>query len=191
MEGSSMMAAGSTAKATAETKQKTESKPTVENKPAVETKGKSRAFWVLIGFVALVAIAGGTVFLTSPSLKGARGAIWMKSSQSETDNKEHVKATLPLDPFLVNLADTDQVRFVKTTFQLGLAEVPKEEGKDPVTIAAIRDSIISLLSSKKAEQVLTPEGKETLRQEIRSRVNALSPKTKVLEVYIVDFVVQL
>jgi flagellar basal body-associated protein FliL len=80
---------------------------------------------------------------------------------------------------------------VKTTFQLGLAEVPKEEGKDPVTIAAIRDSIISLLSSKKAEQVLTPEGKETLRQEIRSRVNALSPKTKVLEVYIVDFVVQL
>ena len=185
-----MMAAGSTAKATAETKQKTESKPTVENKPAVETKGKSGAFWVLIGFVALVAIAGGTVFLSS-SLKGARGAIWMKFSQSENDDKEHVKATLPLDPFLVNLADTDQIRFVKTTFQLGLAEVPKEEGKDPVAIAAIRDSIISLLSSKKAEQILTPEGKETLRQEIRSRVNALSPKTKVLEVYIVDFVVQL
>lgn len=191
MEGSSMMAAGSTAKATAETKQKTESKPTVENKPAVETKGKSRALRVLIGFVALVAIGGGAVFLTSSSLKGARGAIWMKFSRSENDNEEHVRSTLALDPFLVNLADTDQVRFLKATFQLGLAEEPKEESKDPVATAAIRDSIISLLSSKKAEEILTPQGKETLRQEIRSRVNALSPKTKILEVYIVDFVVQL
>ena len=52
-------------------------------------------------------------------------------------------------------------------------------------------TVISLLSSKKAEQILTPQGKDTLRKEVRSKVNSLSPDLNVLEVYIVDFVVQL
>ena len=98
---------------------------------------------------------------------------------------------LSLDPFLLNLADTDEIRFVKVTFQLGLAEKPKEISKDSVVIAAIRDSIVSLLTSKKADQVLSPQGKEDLRHEIRSRVNTIAPEIKVMEVYIVDFVVQL
>jgi flagellar basal body-associated protein FliL len=55
----------------------------------------------------------------------------------------------------------------------------------------MRDSIISLLSSKTAGQILTPEGKDKLREEIRLRVGAISPGIKILEVYIVDFVVQL
>jgi flagellar FliL protein len=104
---------------------------------------------------------------------------------------EQIKATLPLEPFLVNLADTDASRFVKTTFQLGLAEELRGEADSSVSIPAIRDSIITLLSSKTAEQILTSQGKDKLRDEIRSRINALSPNIKVVEVFIVDFVVQL
>ena len=102
-----------------------------------------------------------------------------------------MKATLVLDAFLVNLADKDEVRFLKTTFQLGLAEEPKEEAKSPVSsrLFAIRSS--HLLTSKTAEQVLTSQGKEKLREEIRSRIRTVAPSMKVLEVYIVDFVVQL
>jgi len=98
---------------------------------------------------------------------------------------------LSLEPFLVNLADADEPRFVKTTFQLGLAEELKEENKSSPSVPAMRDSIITLLSSKTAEQILTSQGKDKLREEIRARINAISPKMKVLEVYIVDFVVQL
>ena len=184
-----MAAPGLTAKSNAEIKQKIESKPVVENKSAGETQGNSRKPWILIVSIALVVVAGSTAFLALPFTKGIRTAFWTSLHQSP--KKEQVKATLPLEPFLVNLADTGENRFVKTTFHLGLAEEPKEENKGGVAIAAIRDSIISLLSSKKAEQILTPEGKDMLRQEIRSRVNAVSPKTKVLEVYIVDFVIQL
>jgi flagellar protein FliL len=184
-----MSVQGSTAKPNAETKQKIESKPVVENKPPVKEPGKPRKFWILIGAVILVVVVGGGSFLAFPYFKGARTALWTKFAGD--DAKKEVKATLALEPFLVNLADTDETRFVKTTFQLGLAEVPKEDTKNGVAVAAIRDSIVSLLSSKKAEQILTPQGKDTLRKEIRSRVNTISPKTKVLEVYIVDFVVQL
>ncbi len=186
-----MIVPGSTAKPAADTKQKIESKPIVENKTVAEKKRMPLKFQVLIGSVALVLVAGSAAFLTLPYFKAARTAVWTKIAGNRAPQKEQVKATMALEPFLVNLADSEDIRFVKTTFQLGLAEEPEEDPKKDVTIAAIRDSIISLLSSKKAEQILTPQGKETLRQEIRSRVNSISPKTRVLEVYIVDFVVQL
>jgi flagellar protein FliL len=177
------------AKPVAETK-KIESKPVVENKAPADTPGKSRKFLILICAVVLVIAAGGASFFVLPAFKGARAALGKKFASSE-EKKEVVKGTMALEPFLVNLADTEEVRFVKTTFQLGLAEEMKEGSKSSVAVPAIRDSIISLLSSKKAEQILTPEGKETLRKEIKSRVNTISPEMKVLEVYIVDFVVQL
>lgn len=182
------MATDTQAKPKADAKQKIESKPIVENKADAERPKKSFKLWIVIGAVVLLLIVGGFGFWAFPRFKAA-GSSSLKPGQ--TSKLEHVKATMPLDPFLVNLADTDASRFVKTTFQLGLAEEIEEESKNFISIPAMRDSIITLLSSKTAEQILTPEGKDRLREEIRSRVNALSPEIKVVEVYIVDFVVQL
>lgn len=184
------MAPDTKPKQTAEAKQKIESKPIVENKADAKSPKKSSKLWILIGSVVLIVIISGLAFLAFPYFKGTRKSnSGMKASQ--TSKQELVKATLQLEPFLVNLADADEPRFVKTTFQLGLAEDLGEEGKNSISIPAMRDSIITLLSTKTAQQILTSEGKEKLREEIRSRVNAISPKIKVLEVYIVDFVVQL
>ena len=85
------------------------------------------------------------------------------------------------------------MRFVKVTFQLGMTGESEEFSKNPVAIAAARDTIISLLSAKTSEQILTVEGKNKLREEVRDRVNAVlsASKTKVQNVYIVEFVVQL
>jgi flagellar FliL protein len=55
----------------------------------------------------------------------------------------------------------------------------------------MRDTIISLLSSQTSAQILSPEGKNKLREEIRDRINAVAPKAKVQEVFIVEFIVQL
>jgi flagellar protein FliL len=180
-----MSALDITAKTKVDAKAKVESKPIVENKPGVETKGKSRKLLWIAMCAAFIIIAGSAAFFAAPYLKGKMG------KSTKKPQPEQVKATLALDPFLVNLADKDEIRFVKTTFQLGLAEEPKEEAKSGAAIAAIRDSIISLLSSKTAEQILTTEGKDILREEIRSRVRSVAPHINVLEVYIVDFVVQL
>ena len=118
-------------------------------------------------------------------------SFFTKEKPKELAITEQVKDTLALEPFLVNLADQDEVHFAKTTFQLGLGAKAKEESRSPIAVAAIRDSIISLLSSKRAEQILSPQGKDELRKEIRTKVNQLSPNLKVIEVFIVDFVVQL
>ncbi len=166
-------------------KPKVESKPIVENKPGTENTGKSRKLLLIAAGAAILVLLGSAAFFAAPYLKGKIG-IFEKSPKAT-----QVKATLALDPFLVNLADKEEIRFVKTTFYLGLEEEPDEEAKSPAAIASIRDSIISLLSSKTADQILTPQGKDKLRNEIRLRIGAVAPDVKVLEVYIVDFVVQL
>jgi flagellar protein FliL len=192
MEERSIMAPETQKKQKSDAKPKVESKPIVENKTDAEPAKKSGKRWILMGIAALVLIAGGAAFWAIPHFKATgKASADAKAERTEKSPVELVKATLALEPFLVNLADTDESRFVKGSFQLGLAEELGEKEKDPVAIAAMRDSIITLLSSKTADQILTPQGKDKLRDEIRTRINSVSPQIKVLEVFIVDFVVQL
>ena len=167
-------------------KQKVENKPIVENKTDGVPERKSRKLWILIGSLVLVVVVGLTLFVF-PYFKGIRNTAFGLTGDP---NQKTVKATLALDPFQVNLADTDDLVFVKATFHLGLAEEPDEDVKD-LSMSAMRDSIISLLSSKKAEEILTTQGKDKLRDEIRKRVNSIAPEMNVLEVYIVDLIVHL
>ena len=178
------MALNTNVKPKADGKQKVENKPIVENKTEGVPKGKSRKFWILIGSLVLVVIVGLALF-AFPYFRGIKDTDLTGDPDANT-----VEATLALEPFQVNLADTDDLVFVKATFHLGLAEEPDEE-TEHLAMSAMRDSVISLLSSKKAEEILSVQGKEKLREEIRKRVNTISPDMKVLEVYIVDFIVHL
>ncbi len=141
----------------------------------------------VIVVVLTVVIIGGGTFLYFRLFRGNH------TVEASPSTKIVVKSTLSLDPFLVNLADKEEVRFVKATFRIGLAgeKEAEEMSKDPVFTAAVRDAIISLLTAKTSDQILTPVGKEVLRREILAKVNALMPRGRAHEVYIVDFMVQL
>jgi flagellar FliL protein len=151
---------------------------------------KSRFGWknIVIGVAVILIVASGSTYAVFKYFRGTA-----KAAAAEKVKKETVQGALNLEPFLVNLADKDAVRFVKVSFRLGISEKGAEEeiGKDKVFLAAARDSILTLLTAKTSEEILTLEGKEHLRQEVQSRLNPLMPKGKILEVYIVDFVVQL
>ncbi len=167
----------------------------VESKTDTEPqKPKSRKLLMVVGAAVVLASGGG--YASWRYFKHSRGgpaAATGAAAKPESSGKLEMKSTLNLDPFLVNLADPDNPRFLKVTFRLGLAEAKlgEELAGDPVVLAATRDTIISLLSSKTADQVMTAEGKNRLREEVRTRVNAVLPKGKIGEVYIVDFVVQM
>jgi flagellar protein FliL len=168
-----------------------DTKTTGKSKPIVQT--------VLLGIVALF-LAGdvtlrGIAFFRAPKAEATPG----KVEQVEPDKKgappekPQIKAAVALEPFLVNLADRDSVRFVKASFQLGFAEAKaaEEVPNNKAVLAAARDSIITLLSSLTSEDVLSNEGKSKLREEIKRRVNAVSHDFEVKDVYIVEFVVQM
>ncbi|MBI5746093.1 MAG: flagellar basal body-associated FliL family protein, partial [Nitrospirae bacterium] len=94
-----------------------------------------------------------------------------------------------LDPFIVNLSDAPEIRYLKITIKLELEneELSKElEGH----IAQVRDALLILLSSKDYEGIRSTEGKFRLREEIVERSNIIIKKGKVKTAYFTEFVVQ-
>jgi flagellar FliL protein len=93
-------------------------------------------------------------------------------------------------PFTVNLADPGGNRYLRTTIALELSkekEFPAEvTAKEP----KIKDIILSILSSKKFDEVNTAQGKVALKQEILRRLNTVMTGGRVMDIYITEFVVQ-
>jgi flagellar FliL protein len=102
-------------------------------------------------------------------------------------------ATLTLEPFLVNLADKDTSRYLKTTIQV---LVPSKEVVEKISSAGVytpkmRDAILSILTTKVADDVITPDGKQKLKKEIIEKLNEFLPEKAATDVFFTDFVVQL
>jgi flagellar FliL protein len=77
----------------------------------------------------------------------------------------HPPTFVPLDPFTVNLADRDNDRYAQIGITLELDD-PKIGDELKVYMPAVRNNILMLLSSKKAVQLMTREGKERLARQI-------------------------
>lgn len=95
----------------------------------------------------------------------------------------------PLDPFIVNIYDGQELRYLKVKVELemvGPAIKPEIEGR----LAPIRDSILILLSAKTLQDVQDVQGKNTLKDEILGAINKNIPPGKIAKVYFTDFVVQ-
>jgi flagellar FliL protein len=108
------------------------------------------------------------------------------------------RAVLPLESFTVNLADPEEGRFLRTTLSLGvdgiLPALTKTENKaveaGGVSMATIRDSIITVLAQCKSNDLLSPEGKLKLKADLVSALNRDVPGLQAREVYFTEFLVQ-
>lgn len=107
-------------------------------------------------------------------------------------NDEDVKEIVELPPFIVNLADTEQARYLRMTVSLGIeGEEGKSEKPDQLFITRVRNTILAVLSDKKSEEILSVEGKSKLRKQLLEAAQAASEEPKVHAIYITDFIVQL
>ena len=95
--------------------------------------------------------------------------------------------TVPLEPFTANLAQGDGPRrFVRLNLVLNFAKDSKQDeinARQP----QIRDTVIRVLNSKRAEDLLLSEGKEFLKQELRTAINTFMTNGSVLDIYYVSF----
>jgi flagellar FliL protein len=98
-------------------------------------------------------------------------------------------AMFDLEPFIVNLADSPEIRYLKLTVKLE-AENEAVSAELSSRVPQLRDTILVLLSSKDSTTIRTPQGKFQLRDEITQRVNGLLSKPGVRSAYFTDFVVQ-
>lgn len=107
-------------------------------------------------------------------------------------NDEDVKEVVELPPFIVNLADTEQARYLRMTVSLGVGGAEeKSEKPDNLFMTRVRNAMLTVLSDKKSEDILSVEGKSKLRKELLQAAQAASEEPEVHAIYITDFIVQL
>jgi flagellar FliL protein len=125
----------------------------------------------------------------------AEATVEKSAGSGETEAKQATsKAGSPgaiydVEPFIVNLADTPEVRYLKLTVKLEL-DNQDTSAELASRVPQLRDTILVLLTSKDAASIRTAQGKFQLRDEITQRVNSLLPKPGVRATYFTDFVVQ-
>lgn len=186
-----------------------------EEAEKTEESGKKKGGKKLIIIIAVVvlAVVGGAAFFLLGGKKAEEGA---KTEEEEVVHYE----TVLLDTFIVNLANSGN--FLKTTIQIeydpkligagseggeggggghgggaaGGGEEAADAGGLPGVLGKrlpmIRDAVITILSSKKGEDLLSTAGKETLKEELVEGINEAIglDDPPVVAVYFYDFVVQ-
>ena len=100
---------------------------------------------------------------------------------------EEVGKVIPLETFIVNLANSKGRKVLKVNMELEVAgtEIVQEIDNRK---AQIRDFIIIILSVKTYEQISTKEGKDDLRAEIKDKVNSFLSKGKITNVYFTELI---
>jgi flagellar FliL protein len=155
-----------------------------ENKPK-----KSFKLFIIGGIVLLVLVLGGVAaffFLFSSS-----GDSSLLDKGKGTGGKKPAETAQgvmhKMDPFLVNLADPGQLRYLKATLHIETHQKGEEYEK---RLPQLRDLVLTVLSSKNYRDIMTSEGKNALREEIKGKMNQLLAETKVKNIYFTEFVIQ-
>lgn len=148
---------------------------------------------MLLLIVGLFFLLGGlALFFFAPSL--LPGSIRPQSSQhsgqggaSPTVEKQgHLYS---LEPFLVNLLDQDIPRYLRTRIELESSEAKANEEFEK-RLPQIRDAVLTILANRKFQEVLDSEGKNKLKEEIRTKLNAHLRSFQIKKVYFTEFVAQ-
>lgn len=105
-----------------------------------------------------------------------------------------VSPYVPLDPaFVVNLKDPNRIRFLQIKSQVKLNNAEESELLLH-HMALIRHTLLMLFSEQDVKSIRTLEGKEALRQESLTALQAVLEEetgdTLVEQIYFTDFVIQ-
>lgn len=141
--------------------------------------------------------------VTTPGVVGPTDKAETHADAATKETQTLTGPIVPLDPFLVNLADIDSRRYLKVTISLEMMprnEVKKEShekkgGGGSATdvdnnLPIIRNTIINILSSQTFESVRSIEGKDEIRRSIIEHVNESLGGPKVKGCFFTDFTAQ-
>jgi len=180
-------------------------------KPKIK-RGRSPIMKVL--FIVILAVAssaaGGVVsfYLISKSMSAKAQAPKAEDTADTPEAKEKAKekaeeekiaqmleksAVLPLEPFVVNLADIDAPRYLRIKINLMLDDKAriKELEENQVLQLKVRDVILQSLTSKTSQDLIKDEGKNKLRHEIQDKIAIYFRGPKLVDIMFTEFVIQL
>ncbi len=178
--------------------------PNLRNAEAATPPAKAGGLlrWILIGSGAVILLVGLVV----------GGWLWKRhhghskaSTAAKVVVKESKPATppatveMPLEPFVVNLADAGGHSYARIGLTLSLlapADAKKSEEKKDTAVSGpdlkdeALDTIITVLSEQQSSDLLAVGGKDHLKQLLRQAMAARDPRLQVTDIYFTEFLVQ-
>jgi flagellar FliL protein len=169
--------------------------------------GSKKKMFIIIGAAVLVLVIGGVAFMmmgkgdkkkegadahgAPAAAEGGHGAAPPAAGGGHGGAAGAAGATavFSLEPFIVNIYDGQDLRYLKVKIELQMAS-PAVKTELDGQLAAIRDSILVVLTTKTLQEVQDVQGKNQLREEILSSIGKIVAQGKVSKVYFTDFVVQ-
>lgn len=145
--------------------------------PAPAKPGRKKVILLIAAAVLVAGAAGGGGFMLWKKRQAAVAAAEAAAAGEGEDAEPVAEAAprktahkgppafLPLDAFVVNLADRDTERFAQIGITLEL-EDPKVADKLKAYMPAIRNGILMVLAHKTSGELLTRAGKEKLALEV-------------------------
>jgi len=165
---------------------------------------KSILRWILLAVGAFLLLAGtafGIYWMRHrrhPAQAGASAASAKSSAETAKNSTPLTVINLPLEPFVVNLADAGGHSYARIGITLHLV-TPASAGKSASAGSdatasdlrdMVRDQIIDVLNRQESADLLAPDGKEHLKQAIAAAILAKNPQFKVIDIYFTQFLVQ-
>lgn len=137
---------------------------------------------LIIAFPLVLLIAGGGWWFLGGS------ATQVEAEESSIEER----GVVAFETFLVNLTDPGGNRFLKATLQLVFDSeaTAKHVEENAALMGHARSVILELLSQQNAQALVTAEGKQKLKDGVKSSTGTVLKKFKVIDVLFSEFVVQ-
>lgn len=161
-----------------------------EAAPAASGGGKQNIILVALAVVNMIVVGAVGYMLYSSRQKEAKEDTvgQVVHGELETQHEEAAaksglkKPVVPLETFIVNLAGSKGRRILRVDLELEVSEqavINEVEQRK----AQIRDIIIIMLSGRTYDQISAKDGKNELRDDIKSTLNAFLTSGKVSNIY--------
>jgi flagellar FliL protein len=154
---------------------------------------------VVVGVVIAVLGVGGVVYYLA---RTGRLPLQGRSPQKIEVDVPVVTHAVVLEPLLVNLADAGGSSYLRIALTLRVGDIADkkdakakdEKSKDDKgsdeTVAAVRDTVLTVLGQQTADGLLAADGKAHLKAELKKALAEHNVDLKVMDVFFTDFLVQ-
>lgn len=169
-----------------------------ENKPGTGSDTGKNPLLILLMITNIITMSAVAYFqwrFMEMESKRPDLAVLLKEGQASSEASDEVKSEvnvkeeklLQLESFTVNLAQGDGPRrYLRLDAVLKMSDDAKKEEFE-ARKPQIRDTIISILNTKRADDLLKREGKDYLKEEIKSSINSYLIDGRVEDVYYISF----
>jgi flagellar FliL protein len=152
---------------------------------------------VVVGVVIATLGVGGLVYYLAHA-----GRLPMLGGAAQKTEAPATTHAMVLEPLLVNLADAGGGSYLRMSLTLRIADAADKADKkinneksknDKATddaVAAVRDTVLTVLGRQTADGLLAVDGKERLKTELKSALAERNADLKVRDVFFTDFLVQ-